>query len=218
MDKEVRKLIQSLTVIDGITVELNGSHAKVYKDGKLAVVIPKTPSDHRWRENCLSDLRKNGITPGTKIDKALRYSEGITMDEARVKLLAIKAEKKGTQAEFVRFLQDEVTPMLGLDGYKTFVSAEVSVAGFATGKQGLSEQKFVLVCEALRLWPAAQGRKAKQAALEPVEVEPVGIVRDSVLIDRPFPDEGTVRIELSLVRLNEILGGLGIQLTMNPGS
>lgn len=81
----------------------------------------------------------------------------------------------------------------------------------------------MLVCEALRLWPAAQGREAKQVALEPVEVEAVeveapGIVRDSVPVDRPFPDKGTVRIELSLVRLNEILCGLGIQLTMNPGS
>lgn len=214
MDKEVRKLIQSLTVIDGVTVELNGSHAKVYKDGKLAVVLAKTPSDHRWRENALRDLRKNGITPGAKIDKALRYSEGLTAGEVREKLTAMKQER-GEMARFARFLQDEVTPMLGLPGYKTFASAEVSISSFRAGKNELSDDKFVLVCEALRLWPAAQGREAKQAALQPVEV---GIVRDSVLIDRPFPDEGTVRIELSLVRLNEILGGLGIRLTMNPGS
>lgn len=219
MDKEVRKLIQSLTVIDGVTVEVNGSHAKVYRDGTLLVVISKTPSDHRWKQNTLRDLRAKGITPGARIDKALRYTEGVTMEQLRAKLFEMKQER-GARARFARFLQDEVTPMLGMDGYRSFHSAEASLKQFADGQGNLSEQKFVLVSEALRLWPAKQRADVPGEEIVP-DPEP-GIIRDAVLIDRPFPDEtpggATVTVELDVDSLSEILGRFGIKLTLNPGS
>lgn len=216
MNKDVRKLIQSLTVIDGVTVEVNGSHAKVYKDGKMVSVLPKTPSDHRWRDNALRDLRANGITPSAKIDKAFRYSEGLSQEEVREALLAMKAQK-GTRAAFGRFLVDEVQPMLGLDGYKNFRSAEASLHIFAEQGGGLSEEKYVVVAEALRLWPAKQRFSTdKVIETEPEIVEPV--VAEPMPVVAPEPSGTMVTLELDVDRLNELLAHLGIRLAMNPGS
>ena len=45
----------------GLRVE-RGSHYKVYsREGRLLSVISLTPSDHRWRKNAVSDLRRAGV-------------------------------------------------------------------------------------------------------------------------------------------------------------
>ncbi len=71
MHKDVRKFVQSLTVIDGVTCAVNGGgHIKIMKDGKTVATMPHTPGDHRWRNNILRDLRSVGITPSTVVTSA----------------------------------------------------------------------------------------------------------------------------------------------------
>jgi hypothetical protein len=61
--KEARELVE-LARKQGWRVDDRGAHFKLYSpDGHTIVDIAKTPSDHRWRENSISKLRKGGFDP-----------------------------------------------------------------------------------------------------------------------------------------------------------
>lgn len=60
MNSEVRELVEYAgSFSDAVAIHENG-HVKVVK-GKLMVILPATPSDHRWRKNAITSLRKNGL-------------------------------------------------------------------------------------------------------------------------------------------------------------
>lgn len=74
MNKDVKKFVQSLTIIDGVEARNSSGHIKIFKDDKLVVTLPSTPGDRRWRDNAIRDLRAVGITPSTKLDKQVRIA------------------------------------------------------------------------------------------------------------------------------------------------
>src|SRR5262245_20307744 len=62
MNKDVEQLVRDLRQVPGITVKKGGGgHYKVRREGKVLCAISATPSDWRWRQNCLAQLRQNGI-------------------------------------------------------------------------------------------------------------------------------------------------------------
>ncbi len=59
--KEVKKLVRQLEQ-QGWRVEERGARFMCFSpDGRTIVPIHKTPSDHRWLKNTLSELRKGGF-------------------------------------------------------------------------------------------------------------------------------------------------------------
>lgn len=58
---EVRELVAE-AVRQGWRLVNTGSHYKLFApDGIAKATIPHTPSDHRWRDNAVRDLRKGGF-------------------------------------------------------------------------------------------------------------------------------------------------------------
>lgn len=62
--KEIQKLLRNLRAQGWRVVETKAGRYKVYSpDGVTMVVVHKTPSDHRWLQNTIRDLRKGGYDP-----------------------------------------------------------------------------------------------------------------------------------------------------------
>ncbi len=60
MDKEVRELVDELRR-QGWRVEV-AAHVQAYSpDGVSIVTFASTPSDHRWKKNTISRLRRGGF-------------------------------------------------------------------------------------------------------------------------------------------------------------
>lgn len=217
MNKEVKKFVQSITHIPGVVVEQSTgtAHLRVLKDGKLVTTIPSTPSDHRWQRNARSALRQKGITPAVKPKREeVVLDPAISVDEIRTQLVEMKA-RYGETAELCRFTVEEVGPMLGIRTFATPSACQVCIARFRDKGGGLEDWAFLVLTEALRLWGAKQAsvRRASSngqtVVPEPpmpprVEPEPVDLT----------PEPVTLNLTVDLDRLNEILGQLGIRVTL----
>ena len=60
MNKEVSVLIDHLRGL-GYAVDAGRSHVGILKGGKKIYSLPKTPSDRRWYQNAITDLKKMGV-------------------------------------------------------------------------------------------------------------------------------------------------------------
>ena len=62
MDKDLKELVEAM-VAQGWRVEIaSTNHVKAFSpDGVTIANIAATPSDWRWRENALRDLRRGGF-------------------------------------------------------------------------------------------------------------------------------------------------------------
>lgn len=66
--KEARELVK-LAVDQGWRLE-DGKHFMLFApDGEHKCNIAHTPSEHRWRENALRDLRAGGFVDPAKVDR-----------------------------------------------------------------------------------------------------------------------------------------------------
>ena len=199
MDKDVRKLVQQLTVIPGVSVESGGgSHLKVFKRGKFVTTLPCSPSDSRWRSNTVATLRRHGLTPGKKLDTEVRVKEGPGANEVRAAVARI-TEGQGALTEFARFAED-VAKTVGVRPFKSVDSARVSVRRFISGGD-LSDEKMVLVTEAARMWQQMKQSQARAHTPTVPSAKP------------PEPDSRLLTVEIDLARLNEVLGPLGLVVT-----
>ena len=64
MNKEVRELVADLIRQGWDVKPTKSGHFRAYSpDGKTIVTLPGTPSDHRWRQNAIRDLRRGGYDP-----------------------------------------------------------------------------------------------------------------------------------------------------------
>lgn len=212
MSREVRKLVQQITQIPGVEVVEGGKHLTVRKDGEFVTSLSRTPSDPRWRDNAVAALKRKGITPGLKLDKVVRVTQGPSVDDLRADVRGIKAGKRGSQSEFALMLM-ELAETLGIEGYKNHESAQMSVKAFANGG-GLSGDREVLVAEGVRLWRLKHQVEEQLATPEPPQMDP--------LVHRPFEAislgkvgaAGELTIKLDLATFNQLLSGLGIQLEL----
>jgi len=104
------------------------------KDGKMVGTIPKTPSDRRWQDNALSDLRRAGVTPRADVKgppniKPARDPEALRESLKQLWSTAVRGEK----SQIARFIQ-QYAEANGLKAYPTIDACLVSLSGFATGK------------------------------------------------------------------------------------
>src|SRR5690349_18649652 len=103
MDKEVRKLVQSIQHIPGVEIEGTGnSHLIVKYNDRFVTTLPSTPSDSRWRDNTVATLRRHGITPGTKPRGKAANVTGIRL-MSREEIQARLLDKGATHGERGRF-------------------------------------------------------------------------------------------------------------------
>lgn len=62
MNRDVKDLVRELEAQGFEVRRSKKNHLKVYGlDGRLVTTLPATPSDHRWKRNALSVLRKAGF-------------------------------------------------------------------------------------------------------------------------------------------------------------
>ena len=213
MNKDVRKFVQSITHIPGVTVEQSEgtAHLRVLKDGKLVTTLPSTPSDHRWQRNARSALRQKGITPSYKPKREeVVVDPGVSEEALRAQLVEMKA-RRGETAALARFAVDEVGPMLGIRTFATPSAASVCIARFTNGG-GLEEWSFIVVSEALRLWGAKQAsvRRATSNGQTVVDEPPMPPRREPEL----EPEPARLCLTLDLGKLNALLEPLGIEVTL----
>lgn len=196
MNKEVRKLVQSLTPIPGVEVTETGSgHLMVTRDGAFVTTLPSTPSDVRWRENALAQLRRAGITPGVRPPKSV--PPPVRTVDLRAELKPIRDAKQ--IAQFAKFAQ-QLGEIRGLRIYKNTNSAESSIGEFVRGGN-LSGWSARLIAAALVEW---RRREPEQRVVE----------RIAASLDMPAqePDPASVKLVVDLSRLASKLAEFGIEL------
>lgn len=229
MDKEVRKFMQSLGNIPGVRFEEGTKHVKVLLDDRLVTTLPRTPSDHRWKANSLSVLRKAGITPSTKANAQVTVTPAMTMEDLRARLNELRSANALTA--FVRFALREVAPMLGMEPpYLSERSATSSLYQFADGStKTVKDEAFLLLTESLRMWNGRQRSVARaekhtapplaspQAATEP-ESDSLAQIAQQVAknLNGKHAPSG-VEILLDLEALNAVLGRIGVRITIEGG-
>jgi len=196
MNKDVRILVSSLVDMAGVTVEPGGSgHLKVYRNGQFVTSMSSTPSDPRWRDNVLADLRRSGITPGVNTKPRKPYRP-IPVPDLAAHFTGLR--KRRQVAAFARFAQ-QLGEVRGLRIYSTADSAEGAIHAIGQGKtKNPAPWTVRLLSIAWREWARSQQTEAKLEALEP---EPL-----------PVTASTSVKLVLDLTTLTETLAHLGIRL------
>lgn len=196
MHKEVRKLAARLGSIPGVSVEQGKTHLRVIQNGRMVSALPVTPSDHRWRENCLADLRRQGITLPVKASgppkiKPLRSAPSIRADLNAI--WNVEAERHGGRREVASFVQ-QYAEANSLRGFKSISSCVNSLTAFSAGKtKNPAEWILFLLSEALPHYNRVV--KAETIHKELQEVE--GAI---------------VSLNVDLRQLQQVLSQLGIKL------
>lgn len=203
MNRDVRKLVSSLERIDGVEVTTGGSgHLIVSKDGHFVVSLSATPSDVRWKDNALAQLRRAGITPGVRPPKKKTGPPKVKQMDVRAELQPIKEAR--LLPEFARFTQ-QLGEIRGLRTFASVNSAENSIRNVANNTMGLRSWGWELVMAALIEW-----RRRK-----PIEMLPQTAPRGGVEIEAPpvEPQEQTgVKLVIDLDRLAAKLAEFGIDV------
>lgn len=148
MDKEVRQLLDTIQHVQGVRVKHGSKHVRVYLNDAPVTTIPHSPSDYRWRQNALAQLRRAGVL--TRPDKESKVSESelMSVTQLRERVTALP-----NRSEFARFIVYDLAP--DMRSYKNYESAISSLGQLATRKSyGLSEWAQELLTYALREWDA----------------------------------------------------------------
>jgi hypothetical protein len=159
MDKEVKQLLKTIEHIQGVEVRAtNKSHIGVYKDGKIVTTIPTTPSDHRWRDNAVRNLRAAGITPSVHPVKPVKAPARVyTIEELRKRVTALSP-----RSDFCRFIVHDMPKLHPkMRTYKNYDSAVSSMNDFVHEGLGLSPWAHLLLNQAFRDWDALQAQVAR---------------------------------------------------------
>ncbi len=209
MDKEVRKLVQSIQHIPGVDISGNGgsNHLIVKYNDKFVTTLPSTPSDSRWRDNTVATLRRHGITPGTKPrGKEPKVRELMPLEEIRLRLNKIR-ETPGATAAFARYLVEEVAPNANLHNYASARSAEASLKQIRNGGSP-APWTHALIDQGLR-WKDKLRLVEEPVSLQEQKVaEQLDILDEMALMSNALNPK--VRVEVDLAVLNEFLGRFGI--------
>lgn len=194
MDKEVRKLVTQLQRIPDVGVEQGGSgHLLVSKGGAFVTTLPSTPSDHRWKDNALAQLRRVGITPGSRPRKRQAGPPKVKQMDVRAELQPIRAGRQ--VAAFARFAQ-QLGEIRGMRTWASVASAETTIGVVARGG-GMAAWGWELTMAALVEW--------RRRLPEP---QPETHVAES----RPVEQSAGMKLVVDLGRLQAKLAEFGIQL------
>jgi hypothetical protein len=217
VNKDVRKLVQSVSQIDGVEVRQGSNHLTVWKDGAFVTTISGTPSDHRWRDNALAELRRAGITPSVRPNGVTRTVALIPQDEIRARLRVLPK-----LSEFARFVV-EVQETSGAPGYRNAGSAESALGQFRKGEGHLSEKGHAILDAALRQWDKVQAAKqradavvaiATQLDMPPEKLVPESLPGGRVALGPSAVEPPALTVRLDVEKLTEVLSRFGISLTV----
>jgi hypothetical protein len=173
--KDAKQLIRTIEHQPGVEVRQNGAgHYSVYKDDKFVTSISVSPSDHRWRDHAIADLRRAGITPSVKPQRAhIEPKQLMPTHEiiARIKSLE-------SQNAFARFCAEDLQAVYPHD--RTRNAIQVSLSEVSRGSKQLSPRYHELFDAAFRTWDKINGQQQK--------IEPVGpITPQSIDADKETP-------------------------------
>ena len=134
MNKEVRKFIARVNNVPGVEVTEGKTHLRVMKDGRMVATLPKTPSDHRWMDNALRDLRRQGITPRAETKAPPTVKPPRDPESIRASLRHLwDTGVRGEKMQLARFVQ-QYGEANGLKTYASVEAAQVGLGSFASGK------------------------------------------------------------------------------------
>lgn len=213
MDKEVRKLVQSIQDIPGVEISGNGGKNHLifkYRD-KFVTTLPSTPSDSRWRDNTVATLRRHCITPGTKPrGNGPQVRELMPLEEVRRRLVAMLAER-GATSGFARYLVEEVAPNANLRSYASVESASASLKQIREGGEA-ADWTHALIDQGLR-WQdklrSAAGNGGESLAAQRI-AEQHDLLDEIEFSNRTLEPGFCVSVDLGV--LNGFLATFGIEV------
>jgi hypothetical protein len=166
--KDAKQLIRTIEHQPGVDVRQNGAgHYSVYKDDKFVTSISVSPSDHRWRDHAVADLRRAGITPSVKPQRAhVEPRKIMSSDEVvrRIKTLPVKPTK------FARWMLDDLKAVYPHD--KTLMQLQVLMSGIKRGKQrSVGTEYRELFDAAFRTWDKIEAQKETVGPITPQSID-----------------------------------------------
>lgn len=117
MASEIDQLVRDIKATGSFDVRSNGTHHKVVNEaGAQVYVLPKSPSDHRWRENAIHGLIRAGVFEsdprrgnGKKINRG--HSRLSDPDVQAAKVAAVRA-RAAHYAEITDAIRDRLNPLV----------------------------------------------------------------------------------------------------------
>lgn len=190
MHKEVKEVLRGIEHVKGVELRATSKgHIAVYFNEKLVSTISRTPSDSRWRQNVLSDLRRVGIFPNTTKSKNGEKEPMITpmpIEDIR-KAIDKMAEHRGARAMFARFLVYDM-PVLqpGIKTHASVAAAEQTI-GQLMKNHGLSPEMHLLYSEALNVWDSLEAMKRRTEREAEFAAANKPPTRDMSIVHKPAP-------------------------------
>lgn len=215
MNKEVRKLINSISGIDGVEVVNGGKHLRVLLHGKFVTILPTTPGDSRWKENAVAELRRQGITPSTdtRAKKESVVRPLMAVDEIRARVAAI-CETRASRYAFARFAMG-VAEVSGFDPpYRNERSAAGSLALFIKREGSLRYKTRVVLDQAIRQWDRTNmGQYVQKTFSTSARAEPEAVVPQELTSS---PEDAQIVLKVNLAQVSAFLGQFGIKMEVVP--
>lgn len=190
MHKDVKEVLRGIEHVKGVELRATSKgHIAVYFNEKLVSTISRTPSDSRWRQNVLSDLRRVGIFPNTTKAKNGEKEPMITpmpIEDIR-KAIDKMAEHRGARAMFARFLVYDM-PVLqpGIKTHASVAAAEQTI-GQLMKNHGLSPEMHLLYSEALNVWDSLEAMKRRTEREAEFAAANKPPTRDMSIVHKPAP-------------------------------
>jgi hypothetical protein len=198
--KDVRNFVARLNAVPGVEVSQGKTHLRVLKDGRLVTTLPVTPSDHRWQQNALTVLRRNGITPRAEAKQPTQIKPPRSVESMREALRQHWSNpRRGAKMDLARYIQ-QYAEANSLKAFASVDSANVGLGQFASGKTKKPAEWFIFLLEqALPHFPPWQGQ-------------------DSAIEEEPVPQkvEGAkVTITIDLETIIELAAKIGVRLEIH---
>ena len=113
--KDVEDLVRAIKATGTHNVESNGAHHKVIDGaGHTVYVLPKSPSDRRWRENAVHELVKFGVFESDP--KKQKKKHHLASPENQAKKIAAVKERAAKLAEETAVVRERMTPLVNKIG------------------------------------------------------------------------------------------------------
>ena len=114
--KDVEDLVRAIKATGTHDVKSNGAHHKVIDGaGHTIYVLPRSPSDRRWRENAVHELIKFGVFEKDP-KKAKKSSHHLADPEIQAKKIAAVKERAARLAAETSVVRERMTPLVNKIG------------------------------------------------------------------------------------------------------
>jgi hypothetical protein len=174
--KDAKQLIRTIEHQPGVEIRTNGAgHYSVYKDEHFVTSISVSPSDHRWRDHAMADLRKAGITPSVKPQRAHVEPKKIMSRPDIIK--RIRAGLPESPGAFARWMTTDLQAVYPHDYSLSYLKKMFSQV--INGRQeSMHFATQELLDAAFRTWDKVEAQKAA-AAEGPVTPQSIDAAKEA---------------------------------------